>query len=130
MLHINIAAATTGAITSVPSTLASNTYWTSSNATTTRTISVTGGNGSTPGFTFNNLAYSPTLFNYSIPLNAVEKWVIQGGGVFGHSFHMHDTKFNIIARNLLAGGNSTPSMKRRATSLPSCRRRPNTAGRS
>jgi blue copper oxidase len=107
VLHINIAAATTGAITSVPSTLASNTYWTSSNATTTRTISVTGGNGSTPGFTFNNLAYSPTLFNYSIPLNAVEKWVIQGGGVFGHSFHMHDTKFNIIARNLLAGGNST-----------------------
>ena len=106
VLHINVAAATSGAITSVPATLASNTYWTNANVTNTRTVSITGGNGGTPGFSFNNIAYSPTVNNFTIPLNAVEKWVIQAGGVFGHSLHIHDIKFNIIARNLQTGGNS------------------------
>ena len=106
VLHINVAAATSGAITAVPATLASNTYWTNANVTNTRTVSITGGNGGTPGFSFNNIAYSPTVNNFTIPLNAVEKWVIQAGGVFGHSLHIHDIKFNIIARNLQTGGNS------------------------
>ncbi len=106
VLHINIGATTPGAITAVPATLANNTYWTNADATTTRTVSITGGNGATPGFTFNNISYSPSTTNYTIPLNAVEKWVIQGGNVFGHSLHIHDIKFNILARNTQAGGNT------------------------
>jgi bilirubin oxidase len=107
VLHINVAATTANPITSVPATLANNTYWTNANVTNTRAVNITGGNGTTPGFTFNNIAYSPTVFNFTIPLNAVEKWVISGGGVFGHSLHIHDVKFNVIARNLQTVGNST-----------------------
>ena len=98
VLHINVAAATANPITAVPSPLARNTYWTDADVTNTRLVNITGGNGTTPGFTFNNLGYSPTLFNYSIPLNAVEKWTISGGTIFGHSVHIHDIKFNIISR--------------------------------
>ena len=50
VLHINVAATTTATtpITAVPSTLASNTYWTAANATVTRTLTVTGGQATTP----------------------------------------------------------------------------------
>ena len=98
VLHINVAATTASPITSLPATLANNVYWTNADVTNTRTLNITGGNGATPGFSFNNQGYSPTVFNYTIPLNAVEKWVVSGGGVFGHALHIHDIKFNIIAR--------------------------------
>ncbi len=98
LLHINVAASTANPITSLPSTLANNTYWTNANVTNTRTIAITGGNGSTPGFKFDNIGYTPTLFNHTIDLNAVEKWTVSAGNVFGHSLHIHDIKFNILTR--------------------------------
>jgi len=98
LLHINVAATTANAVTALPTTLAANTYWTNANVTNTRTIAITGGNGTTPGFKFDNIGYTPTLFNHTIPLNAVEKWTVSAGNVFGHSLHIHDIKFNIIAR--------------------------------
>ena len=98
LLHINVAATTANAVTALPTTLAANTYWTNANVTNTRTIAITGGNGTTPGFKFDNIGYTPTLFNHTIPLNAVEKWTVSAGNVFGHALHIHDIKFNIIAR--------------------------------
>lgn len=98
LLHINVAAATASPITALPSTLAANTYWSNADVTKTRTITVTGGNAGTE-FTFDNLTYSPTLFNHSVNLNAVEKWTVTNNAIFGHSFHIHDIKFNIIARS-------------------------------
>ena len=98
LLHINVTAATANPITTLPTTLASNTYWTNANVTNTRTIAITGGNGTTPGFKFDNIGYTPTLFNHTINLNAVEKWTVSAGNIFGHSLHIHDIKFNIISR--------------------------------
>ena len=91
----------------MPTTLANNTYLTAADATTTRTINIANGNGLTPGFTFDGIAYSPTTNNFNIPLNAVEKWTFNGGTVFGHSIHIHDIKFKIVARNVTAGGANT-----------------------
>ncbi|MBX7207847.1 MAG: sulfatase-like hydrolase/transferase [Verrucomicrobiaceae bacterium] len=111
LLHINPVAATSGAITTLPTTLANNTYLTAANATNTRTITVNGGNPSTvnglttsTGFTFNNISYSPNVMNHTIPLNAIERWNISAGNIFGHSLHIHDIKFKIIERYSTAPG--------------------------
>lgn len=113
LLRINPVAQTSGAVTTLPATLVSQTYWTAANATNTRTIAVTGGQPSTvngittsTGFTFNNISYSPSVMNHTIPLNAIERWNISGGNIFGHSLHIHDIKFNILARYI--GTTATP----------------------
>ena len=100
LLHIVVAAATTNAITALPTTLATNTYWTTNDVTNTRTITLTGGGGGSE-FTFNNATFNHTNYDHSISLNAVEKWIIsnQAGAIFGHSFHIHDVRFKIVARN-------------------------------
>ena len=101
ILRINIAAATTNAITAIPSTLISNTYWTNADITNTRTITITGGNGGS-AFSFNNAFFSLNTTNQMVNLNAVEKWTIVNNNIFGHAFHLHDVAFKIISRS---GGN-------------------------
>jgi bilirubin oxidase len=103
VLHINVAATTTTStpITAVPSTLANNSYWTAANATVTRSIAVTNGNpgpASVP-FNFDNTTYSLTMSPKVVNLNDVEKWTVTNNNVFGHSFHLHDVEFKIVARN-------------------------------
>jgi blue copper oxidase len=106
VLHINVAATTTATtpITSVPSSLATNTYWTATDATVTRAIAVTNGNpgpASVP-FNFDNVSYSLTMNPKVVNLDDVEKWTITNSNVFGHSFHLHDVEFKIVARNGVA----------------------------
>ena len=99
VLHINVVAPTASPITSVPSVLESNTYWTASSATTTKSISVTNG---TPGglpFDLDNTPFKITTINKTVDLNAIEKWTITNNNVFGHTFHIHDVQFKIVARN-------------------------------
>jgi bilirubin oxidase len=103
VLHINVAATTTATtpITSVPSSLATNTYWTATDATVTRAIAVTNGNpgpASVP-FNFDNTTYSLTMTPKVVNLNDIEKWTVTNNNVFGHSFHLHDVEFKIVARN-------------------------------
>ncbi len=103
VLHINVAATTTATtpITSVPTALATNTYWTATDATVTRSIAVTNGNpgpASVP-FNFDNVTYSLNMTPKVVNLNDVEKWTVTNNNVFGHSFHLHDVEFKIVARN-------------------------------
>ena len=98
LVHIVVGATSTNAVTSLPTTFATNVYWTTANVTNTRTINITGG-ANLGEFTFNNISYTPTLFNHTIKLNAVEQWNIVNNQVFGHSFHIHDIKFKIVSRS-------------------------------
>ena len=67
----------------------------------------TGSTGSNPGLMDTRVLYSgPTydkllrLTQYqTIQLNAIEKWTIVNNNIFGHSFHVHDVQFKIIARS-------------------------------
>ncbi len=119
LLHINVAAATANPVTSVPVTLANNIYLTAADATATRTINIANGNGGTPGFTFDGIAYSPTTNNFTIPLNAVEKWTFNGGQVFGHAIHIHDIKFKIVSRSVTQGGANTNQIFDTISNVPS-----------
>jgi len=98
LVHVVVGAATDNPITALPTTLATNVYWTTADVSNTRTINITGGANLTE-FTFNNISYTPTLFNHTLKLNAVEQWNIVNNQVFGHSFHIHDIKFKIVSRS-------------------------------
>ena len=101
VLRINVAATNANAITSVPTTLVNNTYWTAADATVSRTLTVTGGQpgpNATP-FAFDNKTFDLSYINKTLNLNDIEKWTITNSNVFGHTFHIHDVEFKIVARN-------------------------------
>jgi blue copper oxidase len=102
VLHINVGATTANPITSPPTTLENNTYWTATTpVNVTRTMAVTGGQGATP-FTFDNTPFVLTTINKTVNLNDFEKWTVTNNNIFGHSFHLHDIEFKIVARNGVA----------------------------
>lgn len=101
VLHINVIASTNNPINSLPSSLTSNSYYTSANATVTRTINITNGNpGPNPiPFNFDNTSFAIGTINKTVNLNDIEKWTIINNNVFGHTFHIHDVEFKIVDRN-------------------------------
>jgi blue copper oxidase len=98
VLRCNIIAANSSAITTLPTTLVNNTYWTAASATVNRSITVTGGQGPVP-FSLNNTPFQIGTINQTINLNAIEKWTITNNNIFGHTFHIHDVEFKIVERN-------------------------------
>ena len=94
-LHINIVAATSNAITSIPTTLVNNTYWTSADVTNSRTVAVTGVGGAP--LSFDNLVYSPSVINQTVNFNAVEQWTLSNVTNLSHSFHIHDIQFYLTS---------------------------------
>ena len=106
LLHVNVVAATANPVTTRPTTLKTQTFWTDADVTNSRTVTITGGfpNSATPLFTFDNTSFSPTVFNQNLNLNAVEKWTITNSSGFSHSFHIHDIQFILTSRT---GGNNS-----------------------
>lgn len=98
VLHINVGASSASPIVTLPTTLTNNVYWTNADVTNSRTITITGGQGGS-AFTFDNNTYGFNTINQNIQLNAIEKWTIVNNNIFGHSFHIHDIQFKIIARS-------------------------------
>ena len=98
VLRCNVIAANSMAITTLPTTLVNNTYWTAASATVNRSITVTGGQGPVP-FSLNNTPFQIGTINQTINLNAIEKWTITNNNIFGHTFHIHDVEFKIVERN-------------------------------
>ena len=99
LLHIIVGTnQTAGAVTNLPATLVTNTYWSRNSATSTNNVSITA-TGPGAGFTFNNVTYSSTYDNYTIPLNTTQMWTVSAGTIFGHVLHIHDVKFYIVSRS-------------------------------
>ncbi len=99
ILHIVVGAATSSAITTLPSSLISNTYYTAADATVSRTLLVTDGNPGGAPFRFDSRSYVESYINYNVGLGATEKWTVINNNVFGHSFHIHDIQFKMISRS-------------------------------
>jgi len=98
LLHITVGASTSNAITSIPTKLSNQVYWTNADVTNSRTITITGGQAGS-AFTFDNNTYGFSNINQTVKLDAIEKWTIVNNNIFGHSFHVHDVQFKIIARS-------------------------------
>ena len=90
-LNINVVAATANPITTIPTTLASNTYWTTADVTNNRTVTITGVGGNP--LAFDNVVYSPSYINQTINFNAVEQWTLVNASNLAHTFHIHDIQF-------------------------------------
>ena len=98
VLHIQVGATTATPITSVPGTLVSNSFPTAAEATTSRTLNITGGvNGG--AFSFNNVLYDYDTINQTVKAGTTESWTINAGAIFSHSFHIHGVQFKVMARN-------------------------------
>lgn len=98
ILRINVIAATADGITTLPTTLTSNALWSAADATNDRTIRITDTGPGSP-FTFNDAGYDMDTINERVVLDTVEKWSIQNGAIFSHSFHIHDVQFSIVSRS-------------------------------
>ena len=94
-VHINIVATTANPITSIPTTLAHNVYWTSADVTNNRTVNLTGVGGAP--LSFDNLVYSPSLINQTVNFNTVEQWTLANVSNLAHTFHIHDIQFYLTS---------------------------------
>jgi bilirubin oxidase len=101
VLHVNVAAATANAITTMPTTLANNTYWTAADATVNKSVTVSGGQPGQPQnpFGLDNTHFDLNVINKTVNLNDIEKWTITNSNIFGHTFHIHDVEFRIVSRS-------------------------------
>lgn len=101
ILHLNIGAPTTGAITSVPTSLTTNTFYPESSAVATRTVTISdsaiGAGG--PTFLINHKFFAMNDIDYHVPLDNTEIWEIKSTSGFGHPFHIHDVEFHILDIN-------------------------------
>jgi len=101
ILHLNIGAATTGAITTIPTTLTTNTFYPESSAVATRTVTISDsaiGPGG-PTFIINHKFFAMDDIDYHVPLDNTEIWEIKSTSGFGHPFHIHDVEFHILDIN-------------------------------
>jgi bilirubin oxidase len=102
ILRINVIAATANAVTTLPTALVSNTFPAALDATQSRTLAITAPGPGAP-FTFNNVGFSMTTINQTVALGATETWTVNGGNIFGHSFHIHGVQFKMVSRNGSSG---------------------------
>lgn len=98
ILHIKVAAATSNAVTALPTALVSNNFPAAAAASQSRTLAITATGPGAP-FTFNNVGFSMSTINQMVSLGATESWTVSGGNIFGHSFHIHGVQFKISSRN-------------------------------
>lgn len=109
ILHLNIGAPTAAPITTIPSTLTTNTLLNSANANVTRYLTISDSAGVTNppilgpnAFIINHHLFDINYIEYQVPLNNTEIWEITSSSIFGHPFHIHDVQFNILSINGVA----------------------------
>ena len=107
ILRINVIASTGTPITTIPNTLASNTYLKASDAQLTRQLTISDSAGfpnilGPNAFLINRKMFKINYNEYNVPLNNTEIWQITSSSIFGHPFHIHDVEFNILSINGVA----------------------------
>jgi blue copper oxidase len=98
ILHIDVMSPTGQAITQLPATLVKNRFWTEADPTRERNLSITADRPGQP-FAFDGQLYKMHTTNQTVKLGSVEKWTIHNNRIFGHTFHIHDVQFKIVARS-------------------------------
>lgn len=106
LLKFNVAAATAGAVTTIPTALVTVTPIPTANANITRALtlnpSVMGPNQLNSPFTINNTSFDMMVMNYTIPLDNTEIWTIQNMSGIAHPFHIHDIQFYVYEKGGVA----------------------------
>lgn len=106
ILHLNIGAATSTPITTIPTTLTKNVLLDQASAKITRKLTISDSAGVTKpvilgpnAFLINHKLFKMNENDYEVPLNNTEIWEITSSSALGHPFHIHDVEFNILSVN-------------------------------
>ena len=106
IVKLNVTNTTANPITSVPTSLVTNTYPLEQDAALTRIITLSDSAGVTSvpilgpnAFILGHQLFNLNTINHSIPLNQTEVWELKSTSVFGHPFHIHDVEFKILTIN-------------------------------
>lgn len=107
IFKINVVAPTSNPVTTIPTTLVTNTPYLTSQASITRTINMTAINMmSMDGpFYFNGLLFDMMRIDYHIPMNNIEIWTLSNQTMVAHPFHIHGVQFYVLDRD----GNAPPA---------------------
>lgn len=110
ILDLNVTAPTANPITYIPSTLITNTPYSTSDINATRSLlfqpQQMGPVGMLNGpFIINGASFDMETINYEIPLNNTEIWELTNQTAIAHPFHIHDVQFYILDIN----GNPPPA---------------------
>jgi bilirubin oxidase len=112
LLAFHVGAASSNAITAVPSTLVSHSPWQTTFADANRTLTFTpqamGMNQLNGAFLINGVSFSMSTINYSIPFGNIEVWQLSNNSAIAHPFHIHDVQFYLLER----GGALPPVQER------------------
>lgn len=110
ILQLNVVPATTGAITTIPTTLVAHTPWQEQQANITRPIRFTAANMMVMDgpFFFNDSTFNMMRIDYQIPQDNIEIWSLTNQTMVAHPFHIHDVQFYVLDRD----GNPPPAYER------------------
>ena len=102
LLEFHVGAASSNAITAVPSTLVAHSPWQTTFADANRTLTFTpqamGMNQLNGAFLINGVSFSMSTINYSIPFGNIEVWQLSNNSAIAHPFHIHDVQFYLLER--------------------------------
>lgn len=98
VLQIKVIAATAHAVTALPEKLVPSSFPSAAQVSKSRTLVITAQGPGEP-FTFNEVGFDARTINQTVALGATESWTIDGGNIFGHSFHIHGVQCKLVARN-------------------------------
>ena len=99
VLRINVAPPTDKPITKLPATLTRNHFLTDADVNHRRTVGISRVGPPEREFAFDTKYFDMHTINHVVKLGDVEAWTITNDNVFGHSFHVHDVQFKIVARS-------------------------------
>lgn len=112
LLEFRIGAASSSAVTTVPTSLVAHSPWQTTFADATRSLTFTpqqmGMNQLNGAFLINGTSFSMSTINYSIPFGNIEVWQLSNNSAIAHPFHIHDVQFYILER----GGALPPAHER------------------
>jgi bilirubin oxidase len=99
LLQINVTAPTANPVTTIPTTLTTNTVL-SEVGSTSRTIAITGSPMmSMTNFLMNGVQYNPNVINFTTVQDNVEVWNITNNSMMPHPFHIHGNHFYVLKVN-------------------------------
>lgn len=103
ILHVNVGAVTTNPVTTIPSTLTSNNFWSAASANVTRHVTMSDPPACPTGFDgcswFDSTLFDIKVINKVVFLNSTEIWEVQNLSARAHPFHIHDVQFYILDYN-------------------------------
>lgn len=110
ILKLNVTAATSGGVTTIPASLIPQTPLTAAQAVRTRTINFTADSIMVMDgpFYFNDSSFDMMRIDYRIPLGSVEIWQFTNQTMAAHPFHIHDVSFWVLDID----GNTPPASMR------------------